>query len=153
MHHFDFEVGDAFFSTFDGSLIDHGDIKVALEFEKKSTMMVLSFSVDGKLKRECDHCGDPLDVPVQFDESLIVKFGIEGEEPSEALAFIPFESHEIDVAPYIYEFIVLNLPLRNVHPAGQCNPRADELLSRMERQPSDEIDPRWGKLKDLSTEN
>lgn len=154
LHHFDLEVDDAFFSNFEGSLIEQGQLRVSLDLEKKSTMMELVFSIEGSVTRACDLCGDPLDVPVSLQQKLIVKFGEEEEESNDDLTFIPPSAFEIDVAPYIYEFIVLALPFRNVHPEGECNPEALELLNKLNAQKEDTgIDPRWNKLKQLKNDN
>lgn len=153
VHHFDFEVGDAFFAGFEGSLVDRGDLKVSLELEKKSTMLVLDFSVDGVIIRECDRCGDPLEVPMDFEQQLFVKYGEEEADADDNIEFIPHSAFEMDVAPYIYESVVLELPLRNVHPEGQCNEAATKILDSLNARAESEIDPRWNKLKDLKTDN
>lgn len=151
LHHFDFEVDDAFFSSFEGSLIEQGDLRVDLDLDKRSTMMELIFAIKGTVTRECDLCGDPLKIPVDLKEKVIVKFGEEGQESTEELTYIPPSAYQIDVAPFIYEFIVLALPAKNVHPEGQCNPEALELLNKLNTrsEEEDEIDPRWSKLSQL----
>lgn len=153
VHHFDFEVNDAFFTVFEGSLIDRADLKVSLKLEKKSTMMMLDFSIGGVVIWQCDRCGDPLDIPMDLNQQLIVKYGSEEDEPTEELAFIPHSAFEIDVAPFIYEYIVLALPLRNVHAPGTCNPESVALLDKLNTREDADIDPRWSKLKDLKTDN
>lgn len=153
VHHFDFEVDDAFFTAFEGSLVDRADIHVSLELEKKSTLMVLDFSISGVVIWQCDRCGDPLDIPMDLQQQLIVKYGSEDEESSEEIAFVPHSAYEMDLAPYIYEYIVLALPLRNVHPPGSCNPETVALLDKLNTREDEEIDPRWSKLKDLKTDN
>lgn len=153
VHHFNFEVGDAFFAGFEGSLVDRSDLKVSLELEKKSTMMVLDFSVGGVIIRECDRCGDPLEVPMDFKQQLFVKYGEEEADADDNIVFIPQSAFELDVAPYIYESVVLELPLRNVHPEGQCNEAATKILDDMNTRAESKIDPRWNKLKDLKTDN
>ncbi len=154
VHHFDFEVDDSFFSAFEGSLIEQGQLQVSLDLDKKSTMMELNFGIRGNVIRECDLCGDLLAVPIELKEKLIVKYGEEGDESNDELAFVPHSAYEIDVAPYLYEFIVLALPIKNVHPAGECNPEAIELLQKLNTQrEDDDIDPRWSKLKQLKKDN
>ena len=154
VHHFDFEVDDSFFSAFEGSLIEQGRLQVSLELDKKSTMMELLFHISGNVTRECDLCGDPLAVPIDSKEKLIVKYGEEGDEAGDELAFVAPSAYEFDVAPYIYEFIVLAMPVKNVHPEGECNPEAIELLKKLnEKREEDDIDPRWSKLKQFKKDN
>jgi uncharacterized metal-binding protein YceD (DUF177 family) len=153
LHHFDYEVEDTFFSVFEGSLIEKGTLNVHLDFEKKSNMMVLDFSIEGTVITDCDRCGDPMDVPLKFNQKLIVKYGDEGEEPVEDLAYIPHSAYELDVAPFIYEFTALAIPLRNVHPKGKCNKEALKRLEAMNVQNQSEVDPRWSKLNELKTDH
>ncbi len=155
LHHFEFEVDDAFFSMFESSLIEHGSLKVALELNKKSTMMELNFSINGMVTCDCDLCGDPLAVDMNLKEGVIAKYGDEGQESTDELTFIPPSAHHIDVAPYIYEFIVLAMPSKNVHKRGACNPRALELLKKLNAQSDekDNIDPRWSMLRQLKNLN
>lgn len=153
LHHYDFKIDDAFFAVFEGELVNRGALDVDLEFEKKSNMLVLNFTISGKVITECDRCGDDLDVPLEFSRRLIVKYGVEGEEPSEDLAFIPHSAYELDVSPYIYEFVVLAMPLRNVHPKGKCNAEALARLEELSSKNDPDIDPRWSKLNELKNDN
>ncbi|RLD27957.1 MAG: DUF177 domain-containing protein, partial [Bacteroidetes bacterium] len=47
------------------------------------------------------------------------------------------------------EFAVLSLPVRKVHEKGKCDKKALKRLEKMEHNDSQEIDPRWEKLKGL----
>ena len=50
----------------------------------------------------------------------------------------------------LYEFISLSLPLKNVHPKGECDSQMIEKVNEFSRVEEEEkIDPRWGKLKNL----
>jgi len=80
---------------------------------------------------------------------------------------LPFGEFEIDIAQYIYEMIVLSIPLRRVHPGikdGSLNTEAlvklKELTIKEQKKEKKEkkeekeenIDPRWDKLKQLLTD-
>jgi uncharacterized protein len=153
VHHFSFEVSDSFFEEFEGSVIERGAFTVQLEMDKRSNMMLLQFDITGEVYLECDLCGDPLTVPVSAKDRLIVKPGIEGEEISHEIIHVPESAYEIDVAPFIYEFVTLALPLRNVHEEGQCNPEAIELLKQLNTTEDKSHDPRWDQLNDIITDN
>ena len=61
----------------------------------------------------------------------------------------------LDVAWFIYEFIVVNIPIKHVHAPGKCNTAMIELLeehsaARSGKEDNTEaIDPRWDALKKL----
>jgi uncharacterized metal-binding protein YceD (DUF177 family) len=152
LHHFDFEVSDAFFSEFEGSLIDQANVKVAVALDKKSNMMLLDMHFAGEVSTECDLCGDPLAVELDFDRSVIVKFGDNPDDSTDELVFIPHTAYELDMAPLIYEYLVLAMPLRNVHPKGKCNAEALNLLATLTVRKDDDIDPRWSELNKLKNE-
>jgi uncharacterized metal-binding protein YceD (DUF177 family) len=69
---------------------------------------------------------------------------------------------EIDIAQYIYEMIVLSVPLRRVHPGIKDGSLKTEALTKLneltvkeqkkEHKEEENIDPRWDKLKQLLTD-
>ena len=68
---------------------------------------------------------------------------------------LPYGSHQIDVAHYIYEMNVLSIPQKKIHPGIKNGTLKSEVLEKLKdldpkkKSLSDEIDPRWDKLKDL----
>jgi uncharacterized protein len=152
-HSFDFEFSDSFFEEFEGSLLERGSFTAKMVMDKRSNMMVLSFEIAGIANLECDLCAEPLDVEITCSDRLIVKYGVEGEETSHEIVHIPESAYELNVAPYIYEFIALALPLKNVHEEGECNPEAIELLRQLNAPASENTDPRWDQLNDFINDN
>lgn len=110
---FDFLIGPAFFSQFENSPISDGDLDVHLVFDKHSDMMLLDFDIIGTVKTECDRCLAPIDLPIDESCKLIVKFSEEvlNELEEDEIVFIHPETSELNVAKYIYEFIVLAMPM------------------------------------------
>lgn len=149
-HGFSFDAGEMFFEAFEHPEVSNGDVQVDLVLDKQSSMLVLEFELNGIVNVLCDRCGDPLDQPVQGDFRLIVKFGDGEFEQTDEIIILPHGEHEINVAKYIYEFIILALPQRRIHPEGQCN---EEAIKRIESygKGNDEppTDPRWEALKGL----
>ncbi len=85
----------------------------------------------------------------------MVKFGEIDNQDDDELLILPHGSHQIDVAQYIYEMIVLSVPQKKVHPGIENGTLKSEILEKLkdlepqEKPPSDDTDPRWDKLKDL----
>ena len=52
-HIFEYDIDKAFFDGIDYSIIHDGNVHVKLELEKKETMMVGVFHVDGKVFTNC----------------------------------------------------------------------------------------------------
>ena len=60
----------------------------------------------------------------------------------------------INVAWHIYEIAALEIPIRHVHPDGECtNPSEDGLWETAEKQEEQKIDPRWEELRKILDNN
>ena len=119
-HTFEFELNKAFFEVIEQSLIEDGEVFVKVNWEKKETMMVVYFSLLGTVNTTCDRCNDPVSVPIQGQYKLVYKFGTDASEDENLIVLDP-ESIEVDLRDQLYEFAVIALPNRIVHPEGECN--------------------------------
>ena len=148
-HDFDFEVEDSFFDEIDYSIIDSGAVSVHLNLEKKETMMIGKFSINGKVRTNCDRCNDPIEVPVKGNYQTVFKFGNE-ETDDEALVVLHPDTYELELKDIIYEFITVSLPTRLIHPKGECNEEMMLLLSEYtaKKEESDDDDEEWDEDED-----
>ena len=157
-HQFEFKIGSEFFEIYQYEDILDADVKVHLDFEKKSTLLELAFDVSGTVKVACDVTNELYDQAIKGTLDLIVKFGDVYNDENENVLIIPHEAYEIDVSHYIYEIIVLALPTKKVHPGVKDGTLKSDILDKLkELQPKEEqnnntIDPRWEKLKGLLTD-
>ena len=161
-HHFEYQISNKFFEIFDYHEFQNSDIKVNLVLEKKSTMLELSFKHKGTVNVPCDLTGEEFDLPIKGKMNLIVRFGETFNNDNEELLILPHGEFEIDVAQYIYEMIVLSVPLRRVHPGVKDGSLKTEALTKLneltvkeqkeESKKEENIDPRWDKLKQLLTD-
>jgi uncharacterized metal-binding protein YceD (DUF177 family) len=129
--------------------------------EKKSTIMELSFKHKGTVNVPCDLTGEMFDQPIKGNIKVVVQFGEQFNNDNEELLILPHGEHQIDIKQYIYEMIVLSVPLKKTHPGIKDGtlktPALDKLkeLSLKDQKQSiqeEEIDPRWDKLKKLLTD-
>ena len=77
VHHFKFEVDSAFFAQFEDSPVQEGKVLFELELDRRPDMMLLDFTLEGFIKAECDRCTAQIDLPLEDERQLIVKFGEE----------------------------------------------------------------------------
>ena len=131
-------------------------------FEKKPTMLVLSFDISGEVEVMCDKCTDDFRQAIEGEEELIYKFG-EGVSDDEKIIIIPHNEIEIDLIQPFYEATILALPSRRVHPENECNQEMLEAMDNYLMVESDEVeqsdsndetdgddvDPRWAALNKL----
>jgi uncharacterized metal-binding protein YceD (DUF177 family) len=143
VHDFDFEATDSFFDELEYSIIHSGSVNVHISLEKKETMLIAVFTINGKVKTNCDRCNDPIEVPVKGNYQLIFKFGLEPEFDENLVVLHPDE-YEIDMKEHIYEFITVSLPTRLVHPKGECNEEMIALLNEYSvQQPESDDEEEW----------
>lgn len=136
LHGYDFKIKDDFFESFEASPVQIGNIDVHLDFDKREDMYVLLFSLSGQVETVCDRCLDPFDLPIEEKQSLMVKFAEEPWEDADVI-FIAQGTPVLNVAKYIYEFVVLAVPMTKSHDdAGEdCNP---EMLKYLESKEAEE---------------
>ncbi len=159
-HQFDFEIKKKFFDAFEFDEYNNADVKVKLILDKKSNMLELTFENKGSVNVNCDLSNEPYDQKIKGKLHLLVKFGEEYNDENEEILIIPHGEHQINVAQYIYEMIVLSVPSKRVHPGVKDGTLSTEILEKLEEfQPKEEkknndgeTDPRWDQLKKLLTD-
>jgi DUF177 domain-containing protein len=160
-HQFEYQITNAFFDSFDFDEYENADIKVSVVLEKRSTMLELAFKHKGAVNVPCDLTGEMFDLPVKGKIKLVVQFGEEFNNDNEELLILPHGEHQIDIKQYIYEMIVLSVPLKKTHPGikdGTLQTPALDKLKELTVRDHKEIkeeentDPRWDKLKNLLTD-
>jgi len=146
-HRFHFALGDAFFSACGDEEFLGGEADVRVDLEKNNNLLVALIHVDGRVRMLCDHCNTPMEQPVKGDQRQIFKLTGEEETDEDELVSLPPDAHAINLTHYIYECIRLHLPIRHVHPEGQCDPEVTRALDQV--LVPHEPDPRWAKLNEL----
>lgn len=136
-HEFDYEVDDSFFEDLEYSLVQKAKVKVHLELDKKETMILAHFWVEGQVSAECDRCTAPIELDIKGDYKLIYKFGLE-EAEDESLIVLHPDEYQINVKAPIYELIIISLPSRKIHPVGECDEEMWELVKKYTVNSTDE---------------
>lgn len=152
-HEYEFDVHDTFFEEREYSIVHKGNVNVKLVLEKKETMMIAEFAIEGSVFTDCDRCNDPMEVPVKGNYRVIFKFGLEPEDDETLIVLHP-DSYEIDLRDSVYELTTVSLPSRMVHPKGECNEEMIELLSKYSLQKEDsEEDDDWDEDDDFDDDD
>ena len=124
-------------------------------------MLELEIKHKGTVNVPCDVSGEEFDLPIKGKLKLLVKFGDAFNDDNEELLILPHGEFQVSVAQYIYESIILSVPLRRIHPGvkdGSLSHVIDKLESlspqenKKEEQQNNDIDPRWENLKKLLTD-
>ena len=143
-----------FFATLDGAEVKQGSLHVSVSIRKATGFFELLFHTEGHVIIPCDRCLDSMEQPVETDNRLIVKFGSNYSEEDD-LVVVPENEGILDMAWFIYEFVILVIPIRHVHAPGKCNPAMTKALEELsadrssDEESAQEIDPRWEALLKL----
>ena len=124
---FSWQIGREFFESFENAEILDAQLDVEVRVEKSGRYIGVDCEISGTVTVECDRCLDELDIPVDADVRLSVKYG--EESPSEEfqntdreILFVPEDCAELDMSQIIYDYVCISLPMQRTHDEGECNP-------------------------------
>ena len=169
----EFQLDDVYFKKIDSPEVQKGNVNAKVSVHKKHSTFELQFVLEGSIVIPCDRCLDNMVQPIQYKEKLQVKFGEKFSEEDE-IVIVPEADGGINIAWFLYEFIVLNIPIKHVHPTGECNKTmVTKLKKHITRQKDDDdessdldldddddfstdevqTDPRWDGLQNITENN
>ena len=143
----------AFFSRYENDDFSDGEVVFEVIVEKTAQSTVINLDFKGTVKGTCDRCLGEMAIPVEGKGALLVKFGEEADSDNEDTIVIPSDATSIDLAQWMYEYVIVSLPMQRMHPEDQCDPEMVKYLHKESDEPEQkEIDPRWEVLKQLKEE-
>lgn len=148
----DFKVDKRFFEAFENEEILEANVSLKLNAFKEERMISFYFNFHGSLMVLCDRCLEPLDIDINSTNSLFVKFGQEFLEQDDDVIIVPAKENKIDITQYVYDYILLQKPIRCVHQEGGCNKDMLDRISKQNENKQKVVDPRWSSLKDIKFE-
>jgi uncharacterized metal-binding protein YceD (DUF177 family) len=157
-HTIDFEIDKEFFEQFEESEVKEGSLIANIEMDKRSSHLDLNIRVSGSVRISCDRCLEMFSQPIDSENRLLVKFGKSIDDIDPDILSLPIDANELDLQQQIYEFIILALPIKRVHPndnkgKSTCNPVMIKKLEELLIEDEKESDPRWDELKKLMNDN
>ena len=172
-HSFDYELDNDFFKKIDSPEVQKGDVKVSVSLKKINDTFELNFNLEGLIFISCDRCLDEMEQPITYKGKLFVKFGKDFSQEDDDIVIVPESEGEINIAWFLYEFIVLSIPTKHVHQPGKCNKTMSSKLKKhlvlseddeeevLDEEEDDFViedteqisDPRWDELKNIIDTN
>lgn len=150
------EFSDEFFARRGDTEILGGRVSVEVKKrERQCDEYKLDIAVRGVVRLTCDRCLGEMEQEIANDEVVVVKHGdVEEQEENEdgTEITIGMDRNDVDLGSHLYDTIVLNVPLRHVHGAGQCDEKMARRLAEYSAgtaKKSGRTDERWQKLEDL----
>jgi uncharacterized protein len=166
-HTFKFEVKDEFFRFFEAEdWINGSKVIVNVILNKSVSVIEADFLFGGTVRLTCDRSLEEFDYPLDFNEKIIYKYGPLEQEITEDIFMVTKDTSSINVAQLIYEFILLAIPAKKIHPDYLDEMDDEEFedegalvylseeneqdeLDANEENPEAPVDPRWEILNKL----
>ncbi|MEW4922158.1 DUF177 domain-containing protein [Algibacter sp. 2305UL17-15] len=160
IHDFEFKIDQTFFDYFEYEDFNAVKVAVNVALTKKETLLELHFKINGHVTINCDLTNEPYNQGIENEFDLVVKFGQEYNDENIDILIIPHGEYEINIQQYIYELIILAVPIKRIHPGVEDGTLDSEILEKLEElspkgekeKTNEEIDPRWNTLKKLLTD-
>jgi uncharacterized metal-binding protein YceD (DUF177 family) len=168
VYDYNFHIDKAFFQSFERSPLQDGDVQVQLQFEKQPGMFILDLRIKGTVATDCDRCLAPIQLPIEDERSFVVKFSTEEEVDDDDVVYLHPDTQQFDLAPYIYEFVILAIPMVKTYacdqePVPPCDQALLKHFLRQEDIPDEDIpaddnkadasNPLWDVLKQINFDN
>ena len=119
---FDLEVGMELFETMEVADISGADYKFRVVGTRLTTnKLEIEIEGEGSVVTQCDRCLDDVTIDAEAAGVMVVYFGDEA---------VPFDGEEVtlqrgdelNIAQFVYDSIMLDLPIVRVHDIEDCNP-------------------------------
>ena len=160
-YEYDMQIDADFFTLFTDSLIDNatGTVHILLDKQESLIRSKLTFAVDIPLV--CDRSLREFNHEMKESHAVMFKYGDEEMELDDDVYMITSTTQKIHFDQFIYEWILLAVPMKKVHPElrDDENDENDDVIYQTEgatdsKEASEEsIDPRWEKLKNLKNKS
>lgn len=147
-HKFRFEFNQDLFDFFsqENEIINtNGICKVSLI--KSDLMLDVKFSIDGQTDLICDRTLKKFTYSLNSDKKILFKFGEEDQELSEEMVVIDRNKSKINMGKFIYEFFILELPVKRLHPSVKNEDNIDNFVFTTKK--TKDTDPRLDPLNKL----
>lgn len=161
-HNFEYKIEKAFFEYFEYEDFNDANVKVDVTLLKNTTLLELNFKIAGTVNINCDMTNEPFDQNIKNEFDLVVNFGDEYNDENIDILVLPHGAYEINIQQYIYELIVLSVPIKRIHPGVEDGTLSSDILEKLkelspklddeQKEDNKEIDPRWNTLKKLLTD-
>ncbi|WP_375585284.1 DUF177 domain-containing protein [Cyclobacterium xiamenense] len=117
-HLFHFEIGEEFLAHFEKikEVVHAAAIQVEVRLDKRINLIEVDFDVKGTVGLTCDRSLEKFDQGVDVQHKILYKYGEEEKEINEEVFLITKDTPAINVAQLMYEFILLAIPAKKIHP-------------------------------------
>jgi uncharacterized protein len=158
VHQFQYDLDDRFFKQYGTEVVSKGKLSASVALNKHETFLEASFAITGTVELVCDRSLDTFDHPIEIHQKMVYKYGDEDREVSDDVQIIHRDTATLDVGQPMYEFILLAVPMKKLHPRFASDSVEEDseegkiIYSSSDQSTDgndDSVDPRWEILKKL----
>ncbi|MCU0442987.1 MAG: DUF177 domain-containing protein [Bacteroidia bacterium] len=153
-----FNLNRSFLASIEGSTLSESAVTADLVLTKTPNLYELNFNLTGTVICECDVCLEEFSLPINHDFELIMKVSVTENYDDDEIIYITDKLLEFDLSQYLYESLILSIPVRKVCDLSGTKTCNQEAIAKLEQlnhleQPEGETNPAWDKLKDILKNN
>jgi uncharacterized protein len=152
-HTFEFKLDDSFFGQYGNEIVSSGHLDAVVVLDKHETFIEADFSIKGNVTLTCDRSLDTFEEPVDIHKKVMFKYGETPGEMSDEIVIIARDETSLELGQLIYEFIVVSVPIKKLHPRFRTEEAEIEgegkIVYRASTENEPGADPRWDALKKL----
>ncbi len=120
-----------------------------IQINKRDGLIEMYFNIKGNVNLNCDRSLKEFNFKINKKKKIIIKFEKIDEEINDEIVFIKQNTDVINVSKFIYEFFLLSIPLKRIHPSVVNENNIDNFVFSTKKKKENNIDPRFEKLKKL----
>jgi uncharacterized metal-binding protein YceD (DUF177 family) len=152
---YSWDLAPDFFRVFDDEHeTEKGKFSVIVDLAHTGTITTLHFHISGLVETACDRCLAQINMPIQGEYDIIVKFG-DPEETTDEVLFVDPESSGLNLGKHIYDFVLLSIPIvRRIPGCTEMENRPCDMTilsylseTKDENNNTPEGDSLWGDLR------
>lgn len=141
-----FTLSGDFLTTIEGFDILGGEVKVEAEGSRCGDNFEVDFVLSGKIQTPCDRCNTPLTVSLDAVFPVDFSFGESTKEVADNVFVVSRNEPEFVLDELFWQWVVLAIPMRKVHPEGACSEAVEDFFRKQQR---DTKDARWASLEQI----
>lgn len=120
-HELELKADTGFFASRGNAEVTEADVVAYVDIDVRHGSYLIGITCRGWIDIPCDRCLEPMRLEVDEDYDVTVRYGEEYEEKDDIIV-IPEDEVNFDLSSLVADTVLLAIPLRHVHPEGECNP-------------------------------
>ena len=152
-----FDVDADFFSHFEASPLRDAEFTIDVTLIRSRKTIEGKIQGNGDFATQCDRCTAKILMPQEFESFVLIQIADQHDDDDIETYYIKEAEHKLDLAPLIYNEIILHMPMLNIYDCENDSPKPCDLdilskLRKIQSDPEQEASP-WSSLKDLNLES